>query len=160
MARVVLVCGRLCSGKSTYAQKVCTRDRAVLLSVDEVMLSLFDEDLGDRHDEYTAKVKRMLYSKSLALLEVGVDVVLDWGFWTRADRRYAKEYYRASGFDCELHYLDVPDGTWKERIERRNGLVLEGKASAYYVDDGLAKKFETLFEEPSDSEVDVRLKDE
>jgi predicted kinase len=128
--------------------------------VDEVMLSLFDEHLGDKHDEYTAKVKKMLFSKSLALLEVGIDVILDWGFWTKSDRQYAREFYRASGFDCDLHYLDIPNDIWKKRIEHRNSLVLEGKTSAYYVDDNLAKKFESIFEEPSPSEIDVWLKAE
>jgi predicted kinase len=132
----------------------------VLLSVDEVMLSLFDEHLGDKHDVYTAKVKKMLFSKSLALLEVGIDVILDWGFWTKSDRQYAKDFYRASDFECELHYLDIPNGVWKSRIEQRNSLVLEGKTSAYYVDDNLAKKFESIFEEPSPNEIDVWLKAE
>lgn len=44
MAKVTQICGMLCSGKSTLARKVCAQSGAVLLSCDELMLSLFPED--------------------------------------------------------------------------------------------------------------------
>ena len=41
MAEVIMTCGRICSGKSTYAQKLRTERNAVILSVDEITLRFF-----------------------------------------------------------------------------------------------------------------------
>lgn len=55
MAKVFLICGKICSGKSTYAEYLRTENTAVLLSVDEIMLALFGLYAGNKHDEYTEK---------------------------------------------------------------------------------------------------------
>ena len=44
MAKVFLICGKICSGKSTYARKLMENRQAVLLSADEIMLALFVKD--------------------------------------------------------------------------------------------------------------------
>ena len=49
MPKVILICGRICCGKTTYSKKLCAERNAVLLSVDEIMLSLFDQCCGDMH---------------------------------------------------------------------------------------------------------------
>ena len=51
MAKMILICGKLCSGKTTYAKQLCSKQNAILLSVDELMLAMYDPYLGDRHDE-------------------------------------------------------------------------------------------------------------
>ncbi|HOV25823.1 MAG TPA: AAA family ATPase [Pseudobacteroides sp.] len=48
MAKIIIMCGKICSGKSTYSQKLKKEINAVVLSCDELMLSLFDEQLGDK----------------------------------------------------------------------------------------------------------------
>ena len=66
-----------------------------------------------------------------------------------------RKFYRERGAECELHYLRVPDGIWRERIEKRNAEIEAGLTEAYTVDENLLKKFESFFEEPSPNEVDV-----
>ena len=39
MAKVILICGKICSGKSTYAEQLRIKERAAVLSVDEIMLA-------------------------------------------------------------------------------------------------------------------------
>ena len=46
MANVFLICGKICSGKSTYAKKLAKTHNAVILSVDEIMLAIFDHGAG------------------------------------------------------------------------------------------------------------------
>ena len=92
MAKVILICGKICSGKSTYAQQLRRENRAVVLSIDEVMLAFFGQHCGSRHDEYADRAQKYLLDQSLALIEAGVDVILDWGFCRngkqyRGDRR-------------------------------------------------------------------------
>ncbi len=157
MAGVVLICGKLCSGKSTYARKLQGERGGVLLSVDELMLELFGMDAGERHDEYAEKTQKYLLKKSLELIRCGCDVILDWGFWMREKRREALEFYKGRNIPCELHYLDLSDREWLRRVEERNRKVLAGEESAYLVDEGLKMKFQSLFEPPKEEEIDVRV---
>ncbi len=75
-----LICGKLCSGKSTYAEALRKERRAVVLSVDEITLALFGRDAGENHDNYAERAKKYLYEKSLDIIETDIDVILDWGF--------------------------------------------------------------------------------
>ena len=155
MATVYLVCGKLCCGKSTYARRLKDAHKAVILSADEIMLAVFGLYAGEKHDEYAANVRTYLFEKSLEFIQTGVDVVLDWGFWTKAARYEAKAFYRSRDIECELHYLDISDELWQARITQRNQSVLAGKTTAYIVDSALAAKFEARFELPAKDEVDV-----
>lgn len=158
MARVIMTCGKLCSGKSTYANRLRIQQHAVVLSVDEITLSLFGQDAGDKHDDYVERAEHYLYTKSLDIIEIGVNVILDWGFWTKRERDYAREFYSARNIDCEFHYIDISEEEWNRRLAKRNQEVLDQKTDAYYVDAGLAAKFESWFECPQAEEIDVWVK--
>ncbi len=155
MAKAILICGKICSGKSTYGESLRLRENAALLSIDEIMLSLFGQHCGDKHDEYSEKAQTYLFHKSLELIEVGVDVILDWGFWSKEKRNFARKFYSSRNIACEIHYIDVSDETWAARLEKRNHAVLKGEVNAYYVDKNLAAKVIPHFDVPSKDEIDV-----
>ena len=153
MARVIMTCGKICCGKTTYARKLEEELGAVVLSIDEVMLALFPDGAGEMHDTYALRTEQYLLSLSLEILECGTDVILDWGLWTREQRDRLREFYRAHNFPCEIHYLRISDDEWQRRIRQRNGSRTDG--SSYYVDEGLLDKVESLFEEPAEDEIDL-----
>ena len=155
MAKVYLICGKICCGKTTYANKICVENNAVLLSVDEITLALFGQHCGDKHDEYVERTEKYLLNKSLELIKNNINVVLDWGFWTKAERESAKGFFKSRNIECELYYIDISDEVWKLRLHKRNSAVLANETSAYYVDDNLAEKFASIFELPSEDEIDV-----
>lgn len=155
MAKVILICGKICSGKSTYAKQLRIDNKAVLLSIDEIMLAMFGLYVGDKHDEYVDKTEKYLFNKSLEIIETGIDVIFDLGLWTKDERKYAKEFYSSRGIEHEIHYISISDATWKERLGKRNRAVLEGEIMAYPVDDNLAAKFGAIFEMPDRDEIDV-----
>lgn len=158
MAKVILICGKICSGKSTYAKELCRQNHTALLSVDEITLALFGQYCGDMHDTYVERSKNYLFDKSLELIEAGINVVLDWGFWMKEERDFARAFYDARNIPCEFHYIDISDVTWKARLKKRNSSVLAKETSAYFVDDNLAAKFGALFEMPGKDEIDVWVK--
>ena len=155
MPKVYLICGKICCGKTTYAQKLRNKNNAVLLSVDEITLALFGQHCGDKHDEYVERTEKYLLNKSMELIDKNINVVLDWGFWTKAERESVKGFYKSRNIEYELHYIDISDETWKYRLHKRNNAVLADETSAYYVDDNLATKFALIFEVPSEDEIDV-----
>ena len=155
MPKVYLICGKICSGKSTYAEQLRIQNNAVLLSTDEITLALFGQHCGDKHDEYVERTQNYLFDKSLELIEVGINVILVWGFWLKVERDYAREFYNSRNIACEFHYIDISDNTWKARLKKRNSAILAEETNAYYIDDNIAKKFASIFEEPNEDEIDV-----
>ena len=155
MAKVIMTCGKICTGKSTYAEKLRRERKGIVLSVDEITLALFGQDVGDKHDEYVEKAENYLLKKSLEIIENDIDVILDWGFWQKSEREYAREFYGRSGVDYEFHYIDISDDEWKKRIEKRNKSIKTNELSAYFVDEGLALKSEGFFEKPTEDEIDI-----
>lgn len=158
MIKVILMCGRICSGKSTYADRIRREKRAVLLSADEIMLAMFGQYVGEKHDNYVASIQKYLFEKSTELVEVGINVIMDLGLWTKSERQEARDFYNSRKIANEIHYMDISDEEWKKRIEKRNRDIAENKVSAYYVDEGLAEKVSEIFEKPGKSEVDVWVK--
>lgn len=154
MARIIITCGRLCSGKSTYAKSLAESLPAVHFSVDELTLLLLGPYPGDILDEYVEKLEGYFFEKSIELAKCGINSVIDIGLWTRTEREEVRRFFRERGAACELHYLKVSDAEWRRRIEKRNREVEAGQSQAYYVDENLLKKFESFFEEPSPEEVD------
>lgn len=149
------MCGKICSGKSTYADIIRKNNNAVILSVDEIMLSVFGQDAGEKHDAYAASLKKYLFAKSVELIEAGIDVIMDIGLWTRSERKETREFYSMRNIENEIHYINISDAEWKKRILKRNQEISEGKVLSYYVDDGLAEKVNNIFEKPDKDEVDV-----
>ena len=85
----------------------------------------------------------------------GTDVILDWGFWTDADRRAVSEFFRDRGIDTQWHYVKVSPEVLDAHIEKRNREVEAGKSTAYFVDENLKRKCLERFESPSEGEMDV-----
>ncbi len=154
MAKVIMTCGKLCSGKSTYARRLQEESGAVILSIDELMLALFPEGAGEKHDTYVQRTEAYLLARSLDILRTGTDVILDWGLWRREQRERLRRFYAENGIENEIHYLKISDGEWDRRIRKRNADKKE-EAASYYVDEGLLRKFKELFEAPSEDEADV-----
>lgn len=153
MAMVMLICGRIASGKSFYCRQLMEASPAVLLSVDELTVRL--GPLGENHDQACAVIQSFLREKAADIASAGVDVILDWGFWTRDSRREASAFFSGRGIAVQWHYIDVSQARWQENIARRNAAVLAGKDSSYYVDEGLLQKLEGLFQPPEPWEIDV-----
>lgn len=156
MAEIHLILGRLCSGKTTLAKAMAQEKKAVLLSCDELMLTLFPEDgLGSAYDTISSRVKEYLWKKAFELIDAEVNVVLDWGFWTKAARQDAFSRCREKNVPFVRHLIDISDEEWRRRIEKRNQAVRQGQTQAYQVDEGLYRKFLSRYEAPSADEIDV-----
>jgi predicted kinase len=158
LSKVILICGKICSGKTTYAKNIAKSINAVILSVDELMLSLFGQYLGEKHDEMVEKTQNYLYKKSVELLSNGLNVILDWGFWTKEERLKAIKYYTNIEIKIEWHYIEIDDIIWKNYLKKRNNAIVNNEQEFYYIDENIAKKFSNIFEEPKPNEIDVWYK--
>lgn len=159
MAKIILICGKIASGKTYYANMLKKKENAVILSTDEATYILIDNKQGDFYNEFAVRVNKYLNRKAVEIAKCGTNVILDWGFWIKKNREIETEYFKSNGLDVEWHYIDVGDETWKKNIEERNKKIKEGKGgSDFYVDEGLLKKTINNFEEPTKDEIDVWYK--
>lgn len=152
MSRAILIIGRLCSGKTTYARRVAQEEHAVHLNCDELMRTMFPQPLGEDYDLYLARALDYLYRLTRRLSESGCVPVLDFGFLSRASRQQAA--LALKGLTLDWRCLDVPEDEWCRRIARRNAAILagQGQPDEYYVDEGLLRKLTPRFEPPSPEE--------
>ena len=157
MAKAILICGKVGSGKTYYAKNLLKSGNAVLLSIDEIMLSLFGNDAGDKHSFYAERTQKYLFAKSLEILSSGIDVILDWGFWRREKRDEAREFYSSAGYSCEMYYISVSERDWRRNLAVRNASFDADNPTAYYIDDDIAKVFASRFEPPAEDEPWVRI---
>lgn len=157
MPKVLIMCGKICSGKSTYAEKLKLENKAVILSVDELTLALFENQAGEKLDFYVEKLKEYFLKKSLDMVEAGADVILDWGFWTKKERDYAREFYDSRNISYQFYYMNVGIDEWKKRILKRNQEIKREQLEAYPIDKGLLSKVEKMFEEPDRKELKAMI---
>lgn len=157
MPKVLIMCGKICSGKSTYAEKLKLENKAVILSVDELTLALFENQAGEKLDFYVEKLKEYFLKKSLDIVEAGADVILDWGFWTKKERDYAREFYDSRNISYQFYYMNVGIDEWKKRILKRNQEIKREQLEAYPIDKGLLSKVERMFEEPDRKELKAMI---
>jgi len=156
MAKIIAVCGKICSGKTHYADSIKEKENAVILSCDEVTKDLFDNALGEKHDEMTVRIRSYLMKKAAELAEACCTVILDWGFWRLEDRKSLSEFFAEQNIRVEWHYIDTDDKTWRRNISERNARIASGKGGwDYFLDEGLMKKLINAWEAPSKDEMDV-----
>ena len=153
MGKAILICGKVCSGKTTYAQTLVKERGAILLSCDEITL-LFGQYLGDRHNEIVERTEKYLFRKAVELLPKGVNIILDWGFWQKSKRDEATAFFMERGFAVEWHYVQVSDGIWHRNLAERNSGFTGANDDFYFIDDGMADEFGRIFEEPRSGEYD------
>lgn len=152
MAVVYLTCGKICSGKSTFARKLAKEKKAVILSCDE-LTKLFPS--AENHEAVLEKVEQYLLTKMEEIINCGINVILDWGFWTKQKRTEMTVRLEGLGIPYEWYYIKVSDSQLRENIKKRNSAL--GK-SDYFVDDGLLNKCLSIFEEPDEDEMNNLFK--
>ena len=159
MAKLLCICGKIGCGKTYYANRLKEQEHAVILSTDEVTYDLTNNQQGEGYDEFARRVNLYLRKKAVEIVNAGCTVILDWGFWTKENRKEIKRYGEKNGVLVEMHYIDIDDKTWYENIEKRNNEVISGNGgSSFYVDEGLLNKVSSLFEIPEKEEIDIWYK--
>jgi predicted kinase len=121
MATAHLIHGYLGAGKTTFARRLERELPAVRFSHDEWMAALFGEDSpAELFQARRERVWRLMAAQWTRCLELGLDVVLDLGFWARAERDAVRARVTALGAGHRLYQLACPQEEAWARIEVRN----------------------------------------
>jgi predicted kinase len=116
-----LIHGFIGVGKTTFAKRLEQALPAVRFSKDAWMARLFgvDPPAADfaENDRNVLSIIDDISSRCLAL---GLDVVLDLGFWSRVSRDLARSRLAEIGADYRLYRLTCSDAASWSRVEARN----------------------------------------
>ena len=120
MAKVVLTCGKICSGKSYYSRNIKDSLNAVIISPDEATYDLINNEQGEFYNIFSKRLTEYLNKKVAEIVQAGANVIYERGLWSKEEREKIVKYYKDRNVECEVHYISVDDETWKKNIAERN----------------------------------------
>lgn len=142
-----LICGLPGSGKSTLARRLAAETGAMRLASDVWMKAL----QADGYDEaMRGRVEALQWDLALDLLGRGVSVILEAGFWTRAERDACRAGATAVGARAVLHLCEAPVEELMARVAARNEAL---PADSFRVRPEDIPGWVPLFERPGHDEL-------
>jgi predicted kinase len=149
---VHLLCGLPGCGKTTFARRLAEERGAVILGHDERMVARHGTNPpAEKFAAFAREITEELWQEAAQAIACGRDVILDWGFWTRAERDDARRRAAEMGADAVLCLVECDDAVARARTLARTAAgegVLEINGAAWDV-------FRTRFEFPTADEAAV-----
>ena len=113
--------GFIGSGKTTLARRLEQALPALRFSSDEWMVQLYGPDAPEAvFRPAHATVNALIRLQAERVLGLGMSVVLDEGYWTRASRDELRAWAASLAVPLHLYALSVPEAEARARIARRN----------------------------------------
>ncbi len=154
MATLHLIVGLPCSGKTTLAGKLEIERSALRLTPDEWQIRLFGQDAEEpEHDARHGLIEAMLWEIASRALVLGMDVILDFGFWAREEREDFRLRAKRLGAASEVHYLEVPEDELLRRLAARNS---EPSEKSFHISEEKMKPWIAFFQRPTPDELERR----
>jgi predicted kinase len=154
MATLHLMVGLPCAGKTTLARKLEVERSALRLTPDEWQLRLFGQDAEEpEHNARHDLIERMLWELASRALELGTNVILDFGFWAREEREDFRRRAKQLGASSEVHFLDVAEDELLRRLAIRNSQVSQ---RTFYIPEEMMRPWMAFFQKPTADELERR----
>ena len=154
MTTLYLICGLPGAGKTTLARQIEQARNALRLSPDEWIAQIL-ADPSDRAelDRLRSPIEAVQWELAARVLALGVDVILDWGFWSEEERRSYRSRAEALGARVEVHFLDVSREELWARLSKRNA---DPPSGTFAVAEEELDLWLSWFEPPARSELEPK----
>lgn len=157
MATLHLMVGLPGSGKTTEATRLAEQYHALRLTPDEWQYHLFGNDFvpdGDHaeHDRRHMQIEELMWKTAQEVLRLGVDVILDYGFWAREERDALRAEAKKLGVGFQIHYMACSEEELWRRLQLRNERA--GKTPVFRVSRENLSEWASIFQPPTQDELD------
>jgi predicted kinase len=147
VATLHLMIGLPCSGKTTLAKQLEQERSALRLTPDEWQVALFGQDAEEtEHDARHSWIESMLWNVASRALELGTNVILDFGFWAREEREDYRLRVKRLGASSEVHFLDVPEEELLRRLTVRNS---QPSQTSFHISEESMSPWIEFFQRPT-----------
>ena len=127
-AKLYFFCGKMAAGKSTLAKALAARENAVLLVQDELLETLFPDEIRTIPDflDRSSRLRHALTAHIVALLAKNISVVLDFPANTTRQRDWFRQIIDQAGVDHELHFVDSSNDLCIAQLKERSNHLPPG----------------------------------
>lgn len=138
------------SGKTTLAKKIENKHKALRFSQDDWVVALYGNNLSRPERDAAPKiVHHIQWQITKRVLSLGCNVVLDWGFWSQAERAKYRKEAKALNAKIKMIFLDAPIEVLWSRIKPR----VESNKGSLQIKKFELRKWSKKFEPPTKKEL-------
>jgi predicted kinase len=143
-----LTVGLPASGKTVGAQRIEVGRNALRLTKDEWVKALYGHE---NPPSATDVIEGRLIQIGLRTLELGSNVVIDFGLWSRDERSALRQAAADRGARVEIHYFEVSPPEQRRRLDQRQA---EEPHTTWPMSDGELAEWASIIQIPTPGELD------
>ncbi|NNC13990.1 ATP-binding protein [Planctomonas sp. JC2975] len=137
------------TGKTTAARRIEAEHDALRLTKDEWMKALYGRDNPEAASDV---IEGRLIQIALRALELGINVVIDFGLWARDERSALRQAGADAGARVQVLYFAVPPAEQRRRLDKR---LADTPHVTWPISDDELAEYAAVFDVPSADEVDA-----
>ncbi len=145
---VYLIVGLPGAGKTTLAKQLEIAESALRLTPDEWQIALFD---GENPSDLRDRVEGKLVQIGMRAAQLGINVVLDFGFWGTDERSALRWIAGTVGARCQVVYLPIDH---EEQRHRVHGRFATTPHQTFPISDAELLAWRAQFQAPDDDELE------
>lgn len=149
--KLFFFCGKMGAGKSTRSRIVAAENGAALISEDDWLSAHYPAQIQtfDDYIKFSNLIKPFVKKHVQSLLNLGVNVVMDFPANTVNQRAWFKMLCSEVGSEHELWYLDLSDEQCLSQIAQRR---IEQPERAHFDTEAVFRHVTQYFEVPAGDE--------
>ncbi len=136
------------TGKTTEARRIEVEQKALRLTKDEWVKALFGEANPLSASDV---IEGRLIGIALRALELGTDVVIDFGLWARDERSALRRAAADRGAAVDMRYFALPPVEQRRRLDRRQA---DEPHTTWHMSDEELAEWAAVISVPSPEELD------
>jgi predicted kinase len=143
-----LTVGLPCTGKTTAAQRIEIEHKALRLTKDEWVKALYGHENPPSAQDV---IEGRLIQIGLRVLELGNNVVIDYGLWGRDERSALRRAAADLGATVEMRYFELTPAEQRRRLDQRQA---EAPHTTWPMSDEELAEWAANIEIPTPGELD------
>lgn len=147
-ATLHLTVGLPSTGKTTAARRIEVDRGALRLTKDEWVKALYGQENPPSAQDV---IEGRLVEVGLRVLELGNDVVIDFGLWSRDERSALRQAAADRGAAVAVHYFEVTAAEQRRRADQRQA---EAPHTTWPMSDDELAAWAAAFDVPTPGELD------